>query len=247
MMKKLTILLLAVTGLVLTGCTSYPPVFYQQIYHLNGKRSDADKPYDVGVPLPVAEFRTELQKLYALYPDAVGKIPASSYNRRGWFFIQKDLQRTLGGGTGDLCNHAAWYVLNLVKDKKQQAEYAKKIAGFMRDFDDQGAMLLLEDFRKKLMPDGVILVAQSWHDPDNRFMLKSSTERYSGTLNGKTNPRFGLSRTYYPNGMLAMDMFYYDDAPVGYAFTYTMDGKLNEIYFYDGKGNRKLCHSAGQK
>ena len=158
MMKKLTLLLLAVTGLVLTGCASYPPVFYQQIYHLNGKRSDADKPYDVGVPLPVAEFRTELQKLYALYPDAVGKIPASSYNRRGWFFIQKDLQRTLGGGTGDLCNHAAWYVLNLVKDKKQQAEYAKKIAGFMRDFDDQGAMLLLEDFRKKLMPDGVILV-----------------------------------------------------------------------------------------
>ncbi len=228
---------------ILCACTSsYPPVCYQQIYHLDGTRTDADKKFDRGTALPVPEYRTELQRLYAAHPAALKKYSADAF-RLGWFFNQKDLIRTCGEGIADLCNHAAWFVLHCVKDQKKQAEYAERIAKLMLDFDEQGALELLAELRITAVPGGTVQEVQTLYDPDNQAGIKTYSERYAGTVNGKQNPRFGIYREYHPNQMLALDMFYYAGSPLGYAFTYTDDGKLNSVYFYDGKGGRDLRYS----
>ncbi len=244
-MKALHVIALAaaLTGIT-AGCISeYPPVCYQQIYHLNGSRTDAAEQYSKGEPLPSAEYKTELQQLYALCPDAAKEIPNMEAYRMGWFFNQAKLVRTCGEGIADLCNHAAWFVLHCVKDRKQQNAYAKRIVKLMREFDEPGALTLLEELRASVIPGGIIQVVRKNYDEENQMEFKSCTEVFAGTLNGKRNPRFGLHRTYHENQMLADDVFYYAGTPIGYAFSYTDDGKLKAIYYHDGKGGITVCYA----
>ena len=57
-------------------------------------------------------------------------------------------------------------------------------------------------------------------------MVIASTEYFTGRLNGIAAPRFGLSRTYYPTGMLKSEVFYKNNEPVGLAFYYGANGHL---------------------
>ena len=244
-MKKTALLIAAsfVTALGVTGCfRDYTPFCYQQIYDLKGVRTDAFIEYDKGNPVPAEGFRSDLQILFEKYPAAVKDMPAGSY-RQGWYFKQYKENWFCGEGIGDLCNHAAWFVLNGALSAADQKAYAEKIAKLLLDFDESGALKLLAELRGKILSGGSILIGETFYDEKNKVWLKSRTEFYSGSLNGKVNTKFGLQRNYYECGMLKSEVYFKGDAPIGYAFTFTEDGKVSGIYRYDGKGGREQVYS----
>ncbi|MBO5201303.1 MAG: hypothetical protein J6C30_01065 [Lentisphaeria bacterium] len=125
-MKK-TIMLLAaaaVSALCVTGCIDDSKhLFYQQVYNLHGVRTDANKEFDKGSPLPAKGFKTELQQLFAKYPEVIKGFPADAY-RAGCFFKQDGLAVASGERIADLCNHAAWFVLHGDLSAAEQKAYA---------------------------------------------------------------------------------------------------------------------------
>ena len=244
-MKK-TIMLLAaaaVSSLCLTGCMEEEKyLFYQQVYNLHGVRTDANKEFDKGSPLPAKGFQTELQQLFAKYPEVIKGFPADAY-RAGCFFKQEGLAVASGERIADLCNHAAWFVLNGNLSDAEQKAYAFKIATLLKEFNNVEAMALLKELRKKIVPNGTIQVVRRFYDEENSEFLKEYTEVFSGKIGGKMNPRYGLSRTYYENGMMRTETYYKLGAPIGYAFTFSAEGEVTGIYYYDGKGGREMLYS----
>lgn len=238
-MKRLFLMILSAAAVCLTASACYkslPPLCYQQIYSLNGIRTEADRMYDKGTAVPVPEFKTELSKLFEAYPEALpANMKADSY-RLGWYFRQHDLVRYTGDGIGDLCNHCAWFVLNCIPEKDRK-DYTAKIAKMLLDFDDEGASKLLESLRANAVPGYRIVQAATYYDKDMPDSFKTISEICAGTVNGHKNPKHGLYRTFHPSGMLAMEVFYNGDTPVGYAFCYTPEGRIKAIYRYD-KGVR---------
>lgn len=232
--------------LILSACySSLPPLCYQQIYRLDGVRTEADRKYDKGTPIPVPGFKTELQKLYEAYPAAVrGKISDGAY-RLGWYFNQNDLTRFTGEAIGDLCNHAAWFVLNCIPEAERSA-YAERIAKLMADFEEEKTVELLKELKRKAVPGHRIVVSKTFYDKNEPDHFKTTTEIAQGRVNGKENPRYGLHRAYHPSGMIAMEVFYYNDVPTGYAFCYTPEGRIRAVYRYDGKGVRTQCFGGAE-
>lgn len=230
MMKKMLLAAFAaVLCLLASACVSeYEPMYYQQIYNLQGVRTDAYKMYDKGEPLALGEdikFQTELQKLYAKYPDVIKGVKTDTY-RLGWFFRQRKLERSLGEAIADQCNHAAWFVLNCVSEKDQKA-YAKEIARLMLEFDEENAGKLLGKLYATVIPGGVIQQHVKYlDDKEESGMIVSKEEYFAGRLNGVAAPKYGLSRTYYPTGMIRSEVFYKNNKPVGLAFHYGPDGRI---------------------
>jgi len=243
---KRTFLAACLFPLLLTACqTSRPTLCYQQIYRLDGVRTEADKKYDKGTAIPVAGFKTELQKLYEAYPEAAkGKIDPGAY-RLGWYFNQNDLTLFTGEAIGDLCNHAAWFVLNGIPEKERSA-YAAKIATLMFEFDEEGAVDLLKELKGKVVPGHRIITAKTFYKSEFPDQFKTTTEIIQGRAFGKDNPKFGLHRAYHPGGMLAMEVFYLNDRPSGYAFCYTPEGRLSAVYKYEKDGSRTQCWGTEQ-
>lgn len=221
----------AAAVMLFSACnTSYPPLFYQQIYTLKGARTDAHALYTRGRTLPVPGFRTSLQELYARYPQAAGKMPENTC-RLGWFFRQKENFRTMGEAMADLCNHAAWFVLNFIPGK-DQASYTRRIAALMLDGEERDALKLLAELRAKAVPGHVIRVKERFYGEDKNSVPSRITEYCSGTRNGITNPKTGLHRAFHPNGMLAEEVFYLDNRPTGYEFRYDAAGNIVSIRFF---------------
>lgn len=225
----LTVAAAALCCLFASACMpEYEPLYYQQIYNLQGIRTDAYKLYDKGEAVAVPEhfkFRTELQKLYAKYPEVIKGVKTDTY-RLGWFFRQQKLERSMGEAIGDQCNHAAWFVLNCIPEKDQK-KYAQRIAKLMLEFDEENAGKLLGELYQTAIPGGMIQQHVKYlDDKEESGMVIASTEYFTGRLNGIAAPRFGLSRTYYPTGMLRSEVFYKNNEPVGLAFYYGPDGRL---------------------
>lgn len=244
-MKKTLLLTAAavMTAFGVTGCIEDDKyIFYQQVYSLQGERSDTNREYDKGTAIPAKDFKTELQTLFAKYPEAIKDFPKGTY-RSGYFFNLAGLACASGERIADLCNHAAWFVLNGEFTDAERKAYALKIAANLKDLKNMDAMNLLKELRKKAVPSGTVQVVRRFYDEENSEFLKEYTEVFAGRLGGKMNPRFGVSRTYYENGMMRSDMFYKVGAPVGYAFTYAEEGYVTGIYYYDGKGNREQLYS----
>ncbi len=244
-MKKIIVLLAAavVTSLFATGCLDDDKhFFYMQIYNLRGVRTDADKEFDKGVPLPAEDFKTELQVLFAKYPEVIKGFPEDAY-RAGCFFRQNGLVRASGERIADLCNHAAWFVLHGNLSEAEQKAYAYKIAVQLKEFSSQEAMNLLKELRKKSVPNGTVQVVRRFYDEENNEFLKEYTEIFAGKIGDQMNPRYGLSRTYYENGMMRSEVYYKIGSPIGYAFTFSAEGKVTGIYYYDGKGNRETLYT----
>lgn len=236
----------AMAAFCLTGCVrEYTPLCYQQIYDLYGVRADASEKYTRGEPLPVKGYKTELQTLFQKYPSSVQNMKKGVY-RLGWFFRQEGMTRVFGEAIGDLCNHAAWFVLHGNFSAAQQEKYAKQIANLLVSANEQEAMAFLQELRRTAIPEYKILQSEEWYDPANQFGLKKLSERVQGAYGDKINPRFGLERTYYESGMMKTEVYYKNDAPIGYAFTFTEDGRMNSAYYYDGKGNRELLYQLVQ-
>lgn len=235
-MKK-TLLTLLPAVLLLTSCADLPEMYYQQIYSLRGERTDAYAMYKVGAPLPLKDFETPLQELFRKYPDAAKKLPGKGY-RLGWFFRQQKNICSFGEGVADLCGHAAWFVLNAVPEAKRP-EYAVKIAEIMVSADEAKALELLEELRTKAFPEIIIQEAKAFYDPETACFLKWKSEHLSipGT------PKFGMERHYYPTGMIAMELYYLDGKPDGYAFVYTENGRIKEVHRYRN-GKREMVYSA---
>lgn len=215
--------------LLMNACApEYEPLYYQQIYNLQGIRTDAYKMYDKGEPLALPEnikFQTELQKLYAKYPDVIKGVKTDTY-RLGWFFRQRKLERSLGEAIADQCNHAAWFVLNCIPEKDQKA-YAKEIAKLMFEYDEENAGSLLGKLYRNAVPGGVIQQHIKYlEDKEESGMIVAKEEYFAGRLNGVAAPKYGLSRIYYPTGMIKSEMFYKNNKPVGLAFHYGPDGRI---------------------
>lgn len=244
-MKKILLLtaVAAMTALGVTGCIEDDKyVFYQQIYNLHGERTDAAIEYDKGVALPAKGFKTELQTLFAKYPEVIKGFPKDKY-RSGYFFKLEGLACASGERVGDLCNHAAWFVLNGQFTEAEQKAYAFRIATLLNELKNVDALNLLKELRKKAVPGGAVQVVRRFYDEENSEFLKEYTEVFAGKIGDRMNPRYGLSRTYYENGMMRSEIYYKANAPVGYAFTFSADGYVTGIYYYDGKGNREQLYS----
>lgn len=241
MMKHVLFLsALSAAALLFSACnTSYPPLYYQQIYTLKGVRTDAHALFDRGTTLPASGFRTPLQILYLRHPEIAGKMPDNTC-RLGWFFRQKDNFRTMGEAMADLCNHAAWFVLNFIP-AKEQTPYARRIAALMLDGEERDALKLLAELRAKAVPGGIIRVKERFYDEDKNGVPSQITEYYIGTRHGITNPKTGLHRTFHPNGMLAEEAFYLDNRPTGYEFRYDMEGNIVSIRFFGKNKTEKTA------